>query len=208
MKRVLWVFIVILAILVGLIPLTYLLDQKQGFLEMKDPALLKSMAWNIGFYSHIFSGGVAITIGWLQFSKKLIRKRPVWHRTIGKVYVVTGLLCSFAGIFIGFYATGGIVAQLGFSTGGLIFFYTTLMGYLHARNGQIAQHQNMMTYSYAMCLGAITLRLYMTLLMLYLNDYLTTYIIISWLSWIPNLAIAHYLNQTAERLPQPIRMAP
>lgn len=202
MKKALWIITVILAILVGIIPFTYLTNLPQGFFELKDQATLKSAIWNTGFYIHIFSGGIAITIGWIQFSKKILRNRVNWHRTIGKIYVIAAILCGFFGIFIGFWATGGLMAQLGFSIGGFLFFYTTLLGYLHIRRSNIIKHQQMMTYSYALCLAAINLRLFMTLLMLYFNDYYTVYIIISWMSWIPNLFIAYWINKNnQEKIP-------
>lgn len=64
MKKISWIIIVILAILVGLIPYTYLTGQEQGFLELKDAKTLNNMFWKVGFYIHIFSGGIAIMFGW------------------------------------------------------------------------------------------------------------------------------------------------
>jgi uncharacterized membrane protein len=194
LRKILWVIIVLLAILVGLIPLSYIEpDINSGFLELKDRALLQNIGWQIGFNAHIISGGIAIVIGWMQFSKGLLKKRPVWHRTIGKVYVVAGLTCGLSGVYIGYYATGGPVAATGFMTIGVIYFYTTLKGYLYIRNKQIAQHQAMMLYSYAACLAAVTLRLYVPFLTALTGDYFVAYRMVAWLSWIPNLMVANAL---------------
>jgi hypothetical protein len=65
MKKAIWILIVVLAILVSIIPFTYLTNLPQGFFEMKDAATLKNIFWQVGFYIHIFSGGIAILIGWI-----------------------------------------------------------------------------------------------------------------------------------------------
>ena len=194
-KKILWAIIVLLAILVGLVPLNYIEpDINSGFLELKDRVLLQNIAWQIGFNAHIFSGAIAIMVGWVQFNRRLLAKRPKWHRTIGKVYVVCALVCGLSGVYIGFYATGGPIAAAGFMSVGAIYFYTTLRAYLAIKNKQIARHQTMMMYSYAACLAAVTLRLYVPFLTYYLGDYLQAYRIVAWLSWVPNLLVAKILS--------------
>src|SRR5215212_10181532 len=93
-----------LALFVGLYPFRYFfVDRKFGLLQLKSEALLANAFWNIGFYSHIVPGGIALLIGWIQFNKKIRTKRLTWHRTIGKVYVCAALISSFAGIYIACY---------------------------------------------------------------------------------------------------------
>jgi hypothetical protein len=191
MKKVLWTIVIILAILISLLPFTYLIkDAQQGFFEIKDVAVLKNIFWQTGFYTHIFSGGIALMIGWLQFSKKRIINNIKWHRAIGKVYVLTALICGLTGIYVGYYSNGGLMADLGFMSIGVIYFYTTLKAYLFIKNKQIIQHQRMMVFSYACCLAAVTLRFYMPFLTYYLGDYYLAYTASAWLSWVPNLLIA------------------
>jgi uncharacterized membrane protein len=202
MKKILWVLVVILAILISIIPFTYLIPSiPQGFLTMKDPLLLKNLVWKTGLYAHIFPGGVALLIGWVQFSEKLRQKRLQWHRVIGKIYVLSSLICSFAGVFIGFYADGGTIGRLGFVCVGVVFFYTTWKGYRHILRQEIVAHQRMMTLSYAACLGAVTLRLYMPFLIMYFGNYGQAYTAVAWLSWVPNVLLGLYLtrNMTPER---------
>ncbi len=194
MKKVLWKIVIILAILISLIPFTYLIkDAQQGFFELKDAAVLKNIFWQTGFYTHVFSGGIALMIGWLQFSKKSIINNIKWHRSIGKLYVLTALICGLTGIYVGYYSNGGLMADLGFMSIGVIYFYTTLKAFLFIKSKQIIQHQRMMIFSYACCLAAVTLRLYMPFLTYYLGDYYQAYTIAAWLSWVPNLLIAQII---------------
>ena len=193
-KKRLWVLFAALSTLTGLYPILYLLvDRRFGLLSTKSEALLANTAWNIGFYTHIFLAGLALLVGWAQFSSKWRHRNPIWHRRIGKVYVVSALPSAVAGIGIGWFATGGIVAAAGFIVLGLIWFYTTLKAYLHIKNGQVEQHQKMMTYSYAACFAGVALRLWLPILSLLFGNFITAYIIVAWLCWVPNLFVAHQI---------------
>jgi len=186
----------VFAILVGLYPLIYFfIDRKFGLLQSKSNALLLDLYWNTGFYTHIMLGGIGLLIGWTQFVDNWRNKFPKWHRNIGKVYIAACLLSALAGIYIAFYATGGIIASSGFIALGVIWFYTTLKAYRHVKNGQFVKHQQMMIYSYAACCAAITLRIYLPLLIAYFHNFNTAYIIVAWLCWIPNMLIAYLLTR-------------
>ena len=193
-KKIPKILIAITATLVGLYPFIYFfIDRKFGLLQSKTDALLNNILWNAGFYVHIIFGGIALLIGWTQFGKKRRNKNLKLHRQIGKVYVVTALLSAFTSIYIGLYATGGIVAALGFITLGIIWFITTLKAYTEIKNGNIVKHQKMMIYSYAACFSAVTLRIYLPLLVMYFHEFTKAYIIVSWLCWVPNIMFAFFL---------------
>jgi len=57
------------AIAIGLYPLKYLL---MGFhfdsMDAKNNEWVASIFWDISFYTHITFGGIALLIGWVQFS--------------------------------------------------------------------------------------------------------------------------------------------
>ena len=153
-----------LALFVGLYPFRYFfVDRKFGLLQLKSEALLTNLFWNIGFYSHIVPGGIALLIGWIQFNKHIRTKRVIWHRSIGKLYVFAALVSSMAAIYIAVYATGGIITSMGFMCLGLFWFFSTYKAYSSIRNKNIDAHKEMMIYSYAACLAAVTLRLWLPL---------------------------------------------
>lgn len=198
MKKTLWMIIVALAILVGIIPITYLINGvNEDYLQLKSPEILRSKTWWFFLYVHAISGGIAILIGWIQFSKKILQNRPKLHRVIGKSYFLLAIVCSLSGFYIGLYATGGMVAAAGFITVACIYFYTTMQGYLAIRKGQIAEHQNMMTYSYSACLAAVSLRLSTPIAYLLGFEYVSSYTFIAWSAWIPNLMIAYWINKNS-----------
>jgi len=191
----------VFAILIGLYPLIYFfIDRRFGLLQSKSNALLLDLTWNAGFYTHIILGGIALLIGWTQFVNNWRNKFPKYHRNLGKVYISACLLSASAGIYIAFYATGGIIASSGFMSLGVIWFYTTFKAYRHVKNGHFVKHQQMMIYSYAACCSAITLRIYLPLLIAFFHNFNTAYLIVAWLCWIPNLLIAYLLTRRLQMI--------
>jgi len=53
-----------------------------------------------------------------------------------------------------------------------------------------------MIYSYAACFAAVTLRIWLPLLMITLGDYLFAYRIVAWLCWVPNIIAAYFIVKT------------
>jgi uncharacterized membrane protein len=185
-----------LAVFVGLYAFRYFfVDRNFGLLQLKTETVLTNPFWNIGFYSHIIPGGIALLIGWIQFNEKIRTKRLIWHRTIGIIYVSAALVSSIASIYIATYATGGIIATSGFMCLGLFWFYSTYKGYSSIIEKNINVHREMMIYSYAACLAAVTLRIYLPLLSFAFGDFIKAYLLVAWISWVPNLVVAFYINK-------------
>jgi len=96
-----------------------------------------------------------------------------------------------------FYANGGRVAQISFVTLTLCWILFTWIAFQRAKKGNYTSHVQWMLRSYALTLSAVTLRFYA-----YLFDFFNvnippreTYILISYLSWIPNLLFVQLLIQ-------------
>ena len=188
------IVIAFFAIAIGLYPGIYFIkDRNFGLLSSKSNELLTSAIWNTAFYAHIILGGIALLIGWLLFSTKLRLSNLGAHKAIGKVYIISVLISSIAGIGLGFFATGGIVPSAGFICLGIVWFSTTLLAYQRIRNMQIEQHRRLMIYSYAVCFAAVTLRIRLPLLIILFGDFIFAYSIVAWLCWVPNILIAHLI---------------
>lgn len=193
-KKILWFLFALFAILIGLYPSIYFfMDGKTGLLSSKPDWILNSTVWHISFYTHILLGGLALLIGWLQFNNKIRINKPQVHRNIGKIYIVSVLVSAIAGFYIALFAEQGLWASLGFVCLAIIWFTTTLMGYITIRNKQIISHQIFMIYSYAACFAAVTLRIWLPLLIMSTGNFGKSYIIVAWLCWIPNLLVAHLI---------------
>ncbi|WP_342375186.1 DUF2306 domain-containing protein [Myxococcus stipitatus] len=195
-NKALWVLFAVLCLGVGLYPSIYLFtDPNSGFRARKGLELLTNPVWNAAFYTHLALGGLALFIGWTQFIARLRRKVPGVHRFLGKVYVGAVLVSGLTGLYIGFFATGGIVAAAGFMSLALVWLFTTASAWWHIKNRRIEEHRLMMVYSYAACFAAVTLRLWLPFLVRGTGDFISAYRIVAWLCWVPNLGVAWLLTR-------------
>ncbi|MFK7783600.1 MAG: DUF2306 domain-containing protein [Crocinitomicaceae bacterium] len=152
--------------------------------------------WRVSFYVHVFTSPIVILAGLLQFNRWILKKHPKFHKAIGYVYVVTVLLISGpAALVMSFYANGGRVSQTSFVLLSFFWLFTTLMAFLKIKKGDFLSHTKWNIRSYALTLSAVTLRFYA-----YLFDVFEvrmgpkeTYILLAYLSWIPNLIVAQLL---------------
>jgi|ERR1700722_9010867 hypothetical protein len=195
LKRWPWVPFVFFAVAVGLYPLVYLFSDRShsGLLQSKSSELLNTGWYLPLFYLHITGGGLAMLIGWTQFSPRLRARYLAVHRRIGKVYVIAVAVSSCAGLGIAFFASGGLVSVMGFGTLAITWLFTDVMAYATIRKLDIDQHEKWMIRNYALTFAAVTLRLYLPLSQLLHFRFLTAYLVISWLCWVPNLIIAQWI---------------
>ncbi|MEP0714190.1 DUF2306 domain-containing protein [Algoriphagus sp.] len=194
-KRISWWVFGILCSIIGLYPAIYfLIDRRFGLLQSKSDELLNANLWNAGFYTHIILGGIALLIGWTQFPKGFRERNRKLHKKIGMAYVTAAFFSSLAGIYIGFYATGGIVSMLGFLSLGISWLFTTMMGWFTAKKHNFEAHEDWMIFSYAACFAAVTLRIWLPILIiLHQGEFIPAYQIVAWLCWVPNMIVAYWM---------------
>lgn len=196
MRKLLFIIICILALLMGAYPLIYaFVDSKNTFLGSKSLDVLQSQIWRFTFFAHIIFGGISLFIGWRQFGSKFRNKYLRFHRIIGKSYIISVLISSVSGIYMGIYANGGLISSAGFIFLGLVWFITTLAGVVQIRKGNVAKHREYMVYSYACTFAAVTLRLWYPLLQSITHDPGKSYLAVAWLCWLPNLLVAYWINK-------------
>jgi hypothetical protein len=162
--------------------------------------ILHIVSWRIAFYTHISSSLFVLFFGIFQFIKPLLLKQPKVHRLIGKAYILLVLFISApSGLIMAFYANGGTWAKISFILVSLLWWYYTFAAYQTAVKGNFKSHKANMYRSYALTLSAITLRTYVFLLPGFMNLHgKEMYILVSWLSWIPNLFVAELLIRRAK----------
>lgn len=202
MNKIVWWLFCVLCVFVGLYPILYLfIDHSVGLLSTKDSILLSDRFWNIGFYGHITFGGISLLVGWTQFVKKLRINRVSVHRSIGKLYIICVIISGTCGVYIAQFATGGISNVLGFSLSGIVWLFTTLFAFKAIVNRDVSRHQSLMIYSYAICFSAVTLRIWLPMLTAIFGGFNTAYLIVGWLSWVPNLGVAYLIDSRRKRAP-------
>lgn len=144
-------------------------------------------------YGHLAGGGVALTAGAIQFSTRLRWNRPGVHRLLGKVYLVLVAVGGFSALGLAPFSGGGIVAHFGFGMLAVLWLSSSAVAYVRVRAGDYESHREWMIRSYALCLAAVTLRIYLPLSAMAGTPFEDAYPAISWLCWVPNLVVAEWL---------------
>lgn len=112
------------------------------------------------------------------------------------MYIIVLLFISGPAAFVmSLYATGGRIAQTSFVILSIYWITSTFIAYYHVKRKDYEKHIKWMIRSYALTLAAVTLRFYA-----YLFDVFNlplssreTYILLAYISWIPNAFIAEVL---------------
>ncbi len=109
---------------------------------------------------HIVASVIYAMLGAFQFSVRLRRRRPGWHRRVGRLLVVLGLAVAFSGLWMTLAypqkeGTGDIlwVTRLLVGSG---MGASVILGLRAIRSRNIARHRAWMTRAYALALGAGT----------------------------------------------------
>ena len=109
---------------------------------------------------HIVASVFYAVLGAFQFSARLRRRRPGWHRRTGRLLVVLGLAVALSGLWMTLLyprkeGTGDILwaARLLASSG---MGVSLILGLVAIRRRDIPRHRAWMTRAYALALGAGT----------------------------------------------------
>ena len=108
----------------------------------------------------------------------------------------------------------GLVGEVGLMTLATLWLWTGLMAYINIRAGNVEIHRQWMIRNYALTFAAVTLRLWLGILIgtqiplletKYAGDFeslfVEVYRVVMWLAWVPNLIVAEMIVQK-RRTPQ------
>ncbi len=168
----------------------------------------------VGLFVHIFSGGIALILGPFQFLSRLRQRRPVLHRWMGRIYLLSILLGGLSAFLIAPGMISGLVGEFGLIALATLWLWTGFMAYTNIRAGNVETHREWMIRNYALTFAAVTLHLWLGTLIAtqvpfletkYAGDFNTLFVevyrVVMWLSWVPNLIFAEMIIQR-RRAPQ------
>lgn len=170
------------------------LNPNISFLMIKQTEVEQRPEYLYFFYTHVYTSIFVLLSGFLT----ILRKDFGWksfHRNMGKVYIFLILiLAAPSGIYMGFFANGGIFSKISFVILGFLWWFSTFKAYQLARQKRFKEHKQWMWRSFAFTLSAITLRMWKVIIVyLFHPNPMDVYQIIAWLGWIPNILIIEYL---------------
>jgi uncharacterized membrane protein len=192
-----WWILMILSAFIALYGLAYVVLGPR----MYPPNLLASfLARPWGIYPHALFGSLALLLGPWQFRRNVLAKHRASHRLMGQTYVIACLLVGLAGLYMSFYASGGLVPKFGFGCLAITLITCTYRAYSLARARRFADHREWMILSYACIFAAVTLRIELPLLVVLTHRPDLAYSIVAWSCWVPNLLLAGvFLSRTRDR---------
>lgn len=200
MKKNMWMISILAFFIAGYSIIQYFLfdAQQAGFVQLKRMfnATLNSM-WYIMLYIHILFSVFALVIGPFTLSSKIREKNVQRHRRWGTIYIVSILFGGVAGLYLAYYATGGWLARLGFATLSISWLITVCLALTKIKQRNIQEHQKWMLRNYALTFAAVTLRIWLPLFTVVFgfDHFETSYAIIAWLCWVPNLVVMEWFIQ-------------
>ena len=195
--KVLWyaAFFWVLILCAGTFLQYYNFKGESSFLRIKHKAV--ETGWYLpAFYCHIIGSSIILAAGFFQFSKKVYSNRPL-HKTLGKLYVFGVLFFAAPGAYImTLFVNRGTGVLISFLLQNTFWVITTTAAWIFIMNKGIDDHIKMMRRSYALAFGAVMLRLYIWVFTVFGSgvDFENNYLIIAFLSWVPNILVAEWIN--------------
>jgi len=190
LPKVLWFVLALFALVNGLGALRYLLP------HVPFPAELDNFSQRrIALSLHALGGAIALLGGPLQFVPRFRESSWNRHRLLGWIYCGAVLLGWCASLWIAPHSQTGWIASAGFLTLGACWIVATGLAVRFILRGDAITHRRWMIRSYALTAAAITLRIYLPLIVVFRWNFSIGYPTIAWLCWIPNaLAAEVYLR--------------
>ncbi len=162
----------------------------------------------VGLFIHAFSGGLALLIGPFQFLDGFRKRRPIVHRWMGRIYLVSILIGGLSAFIIAPGMISGLVGEVGLLSLAALWLWTGWNAYRSIRKGDIKSHREWMIRSFALTFAAATLRLWLGTLIATQLPFLQTkyggdfdalfvevYRVVMWLCWVPNIIFAEWFIQ-------------
>ncbi len=206
--RIGWAFVLISALaIVAFAAVPYatapLTDLAEAGVGLAPDYAVKPLPVQVALYAHIAGGAVALVLGALQFWRGLRDRFAAVHRATGRVYLGAVALGAVSGLVIAPFSPAGWVGLFGFGTLAVLWLLTAWRAYRAIRRRDVAAHRSWMMRNYALTYAAVTLRVWLPLLIVatlglglasdFDSAFASAYAAVPFLAWMPNLVVAEWL---------------
>lgn len=99
-------------------------------------------------FSHTLFGILATLIGPFQFIPAIRKNYPVFHRTLGKTYLVSVLLAALTSLYLALTSAITMMYTIGLILGAGVWLFTGFMAFRLIKQGKVEQHRQWMVRNY------------------------------------------------------------
>ncbi len=149
---------------------------------------------------HIVPGLLFLTLAPLQFVARIRQRRISIHRGLGRILVICAAITGMGALVVNFLfpAFGGISTQAATVFFSVIFLFSLAKAFRHIRRKEVRLHREWMIRTFALAMGAASIRIFIPLLLLLTGLGLEEVFGASfWLGFGVNLLIAEvWINHT------------
>lgn len=154
----------------------------------------------VGFLlPHVVFGVLAITLGGLQFSRRIRQRSMGVHRLCGRAYLLCVLLSGIASFLLVTTSKVTLTYAVGLGSLGIIWIVASSMGLLAVRRGNLRQHVHWMVRSYVLTFAFPLFRLIEELLdVAEIGTKFERLELAAWVCWAVPLFVTEVLLQRRE----------
>ena len=195
-----WWLAAVLSVGIAAYSLRYAIVGEAAYVPELAPSF-RVRPWTV--FTHTLFGPIALVLGLVNLLP-VMRHRARWaaHRWVGRIYLAACVALAMAGLSMAFHAAGGLVARVGFGMLAVLTLATALQAYRSIKAGEVRQHREWMLRSYSLIFGAVTLRIWLPLLIIaHQGQFMPAYRWVAWVSWVPNIVLVEYLIRRGWRPP-------
>jgi len=162
-----------------------------SFLSKKDVVLSDEYLWALMIRIHIILALIALLTGPIGLNKRLRAKSPALHRWNGRIYMYSIVLNFIPGVYVSFFASGGVWSTVGFLVLDTLWLLYTILGVRYIKKKNIELHSSWMTRSFFLTFANMTIYIIVAITHNALNlPYGVSYTIAVWCCWPMNLVLA------------------
>jgi len=184
-------------------PLQYLLQPLQALASSGNEIATNYAprpAWvRYVFLTHVVLAGTALLLSPIQLSGRIRARFPRVHRVTGRIVLVAIAVGGTAGILLSWFNVAGAVGTAGFGLLALLWITFAALGLRAILRGDIVSHRAWMMRTFAMTYAAVTLRVWLIALIILLGDFYSAYLLVPFLSWVPNLIVVELILRRRSR---------
>jgi len=186
-----WWFAAVFAFAIAAYSLRYVFLGERAYVAELAPSF---RARALTVMVHTLFGPIALTLGLVNLLPAMRQRRWRLHRWLGRIYLVSSIVLAGAGLSLSFHAAGGPGPRAAFGLLALATIGASLAGYRHIRAGDVRRHREWMLRSYALVFAAVTLRIWMPILVTaYQGQFVPAYRWSAWLCWVPNALFVEWM---------------